>query len=211
MQLTSFHHGLPLMSPLHIIDMIERKIEIKLCGCITPCTSALPFIQSFWHPLRTLLSLLNLYISCKPFDGYIFTASDLCSNITFLSFCLCQTGRVPLRTRLWRCSSESPSALRGESVVYLRQWVWITHAGQLTAPQKSDGNHTTGPNTNKNHGAAFITRTDSKMHHASRCTTWTREAVLYSAAAAEKPEWIPWYRKLLFLWTPASQHTLHSV
>lgn len=81
----------------------------------------------------------------------------------------------------------------------------------LTAPQKLDRNHATGPKTNKNHKTAFITGTGGKVYHASRRTSWMRKAVWYSAAAAEVPEWKPWYYKLLFLWMPASQHTLHSV
>ena len=82
------------------------------------------------------LILLSACISCKPFPTSKYLAVSLFSP----PLCLCQTGRVPLQTRHWRCSSESAGSLRGESVFYPQQRVWITRArsgaAKLAAPQK---------------------------------------------------------------------------
>lgn len=144
----------------------------------------------------------------------MFNASDLSRNITFLS----APPLLSVSVRLAESRSEpisdnaalSPQeGLPWESVVCLQQWVWIRHPGNSCTTNIL---HTTLPKTNKKHNTEHANWQDSKTY----CTPPVhnlnqRGSVWYSAAAAEKPEWIPSYYKLLFLWMPASQHTLHSV
>lgn len=73
-----------------------------------------------------LLSVFNLCLPGQPsWQRNIHCLWPLWQSF-LLSFCLCQTGRVLLPTRLWPCRSESLGSLQPQFVNHLQQWVWIT-------------------------------------------------------------------------------------
>ena len=156
------------------MDTIILCVHITLYSfTVIPTSSSCPTSIWFFCQFPTC-------VSCKPFSASKYSAVSLFSP----SLCLCQTGRVPLRTRHWRCSSESAGGLRGESVFYPQQWVWITHArsraAKLAAPQKLDRNHNRGPqqgDQQTTQNSIHHLDKQRKTCHASRCTTWIKEAL----------------------------------
>lgn len=93
----------------HLFFVILSQINI-LWRCVFVSVTLLHYM------LPSSVSFFNLCIDCKPLC-LLKKMFWQCS--AFL--CLCQTGRVPLRTHLWQCSFESPGGLHWESVACLQR------------------------------------------------------------------------------------------
>lgn len=167
------------------------------------------FISSSHKIIIFCVTLLHFILS-PSLNFLTFRANEMLvmnkylMSVTLFSFvCILQTGRVPLWTHLWRCSSESPGSVQWESVVCLQQWVWITH---------TDNSCPTCRDTKMREKSFIVPHT--KLYTSAK---QTEKHATFPGAQSQSElclifrEWIHWYYKLLFLWMSTHQNTVHSV
>lgn len=184
----------------HLFFVILSQINI-LWRCVFVSVTLLHYM------LPSSVSFFNLCIDCKPlFLLKKNVLAMLCFSLS-LSDWPSPAPNPSLTMQLW-VSRRSPLRICCLSATSLNNIPAI--AARRTAPQKLDKKHTLQyPGWQKQH--ALLNQKEKNISPSPVHKLNEKACIWYSVTAAEKPEWIPWYHEMLFLWMPACQNPLLSV